>query len=602
MSAKQIYEFGPFRLDPAERLLLREGKPVALTPKAFDTLVALVEESGHLIRKEDLMKRVWPDAFVEEVNLSQNVNLIRRALSTDGEQYIETVPKVGYRLIPKARTMGDPEEAIGATTRPPREVAAPTAAGAVLSKSRHINKRRGAAIALASVLVLAIGGGAWWVKLRLRPAPAHVSSVAVLPLENLSKDPEQEYFADGMTDALITDLAKIHALRVISRTSVMRYKGKRPSISEIARELNVNAIVEGTVTRAGDRVRITAQLIETPSDRHLWAESYERDLKDIVVLQDEVAKAIAGEIKVTLTAQEQTSLSSARPVIPAAQEAYFRGIYELHGMAVKPTPELKEQAVNKAEEYLEEAVRLDPNNARAHAALATTYASMITIHEAPMDVMPKAKAAALKAVELDDTLAEAHASLAYVAMVYDWNWPRAEHEFLKALELNPSLAQAHAGYGKYLLFIPHQTDEAMKELRQAYALDPLLPSATGDLAWFLFLARRYNESIEETLRMPDRNGFVLALDYAELGRTEEAVAAADRSPVTTQDPIFRSIVAAGYALAGRKDKARAMLPSIVNAGRLRYLCGFSVGSMFALLGDKEQAYSWLEKAYRDRSD
>src|SRR3954467_7166230 len=262
MPAKQIYEFGEFRIDPDERLLLRDGKPVPLTPKAFETLLALVEQSGHVVKKDDLMKRVWPDSFVEEVNLAQNVSAIRKALNGQGEQYIETVSKTGYRLIVKARMVGAPEEeaegmpAIGVHKLP-------SIAGAIPAKSDHIKKkkRRIAAIGLAALAVLAIAGVAWW-KARARTGPVRISSLAVLPLENLSQDPEQEYFADGMTDELITDLAKIHSLRVISRNSVMQYKHKHKPVPQIGRELNVDAVIEGTVTRSGNRVRITAQLIE----------------------------------------------------------------------------------------------------------------------------------------------------------------------------------------------------------------------------------------------------------------------------------------------------------------------------------------------------
>src|SRR5215469_6902804 len=354
MPAKHIYQFGEFRIDPQERLLIRDGNPIPLTPKAFETLLALVENSGHVVKKDDLMKRVWPDAFVEEVNLAQNVSVIRRVLDSDGEQYIETVPKLGYRLIVKATAIGEPEQS--AEVSPTSPIAVAEKARVAASPNEPRDKKRSMAVGLAALLVIASIGVIWVLRTRTaRAAPVRISSLAVLPLENLSKDPEQEYFADGMTDALITDLAKIHALRVISRTSVMPYKGKRRPMPEIAQELKVDAIVEGTVMRSGDRVRITAQLIEAPSDRHLWAESYERDLRDVVALQDDVAKAIAGEIKVTLTAPEETRLSSARPVDPAAQEAYLRGTYELHGMAVKPTPELKEQAVNKAAEYFEQA-------------------------------------------------------------------------------------------------------------------------------------------------------------------------------------------------------------------------------------------------------
>jgi TolB-like protein/predicted Zn-dependent protease len=425
--------------------------------------------------------------------------------------------------------------------------------------------------------------------------------VAVLPLENLSHDPEQEYFADGMTDALITDLAKIHALRVISRTSVMPYKGKNESAAQIARELNVGAIVEGTVLRSGDHVRITAQLIEVPSDRHLWAETYERDLRDILALQDEVARAIASKVRVTLTPQEQARLSSARQVNPAANEAYLRGLYELHGTTAEPTEAQKARSVEKAIGYFNQALTDDPNDAQAYSGLADAYTVLSTAYRAPLEVMPKAKAAALKAIELDDTLGEAHASLGYVALVFDWDWASAEREFQKALELNPSSPKAHAGYAEYLLFVARRTDEGLQELNQAYALDPLLPSSHGDLAWLLFLSRRYAESIEAAQRV-GHDDHVLALSYAELGQREAALAAADRAVKSTTSPVILSQVAAAYALADRKDKARAMMSGIEGQARERYVCGFNVACVYSVLGDKDQAFAWLEKAHRDRSD
>ncbi len=428
-----------------------------------------------------------------------------------------------------------------------------------------------------------------------------IQSVAVLPLENLSHDPEQEYFVDGMTDALITDLAKIHALRVISRTSVMQYKGKRKPMPQIAKELNVDAIVEGTVMRSGNRVRITAQLIEARKDRHLWAETYERDLRDILPMQDELARTIASEVKITLTPPEQSRLSNARSVDPAAHEAYLRGLYELHGMTAEPTAALKSQSIEKAIGYFEQALSHDPNDAPIYAALADAYSSLSTFYRAPLEVMPKAKAAASRAIELDDALAEAHASLGYIALSFDWDWSRAEQELRKALELNPSSPQAHARYAQYLLFVGGRPDQSMREMQQAYALDPLLPQAHGDLAWFLFLARRYSESIEAARRV-GRDDHILALSYAELGQSEQAIAAADRAVESTQNPVILSQAAAAYALAGRKDKARAMIGGIERQARERYVCGFNVASLYSVLGDKQQALTWLEKAHRDRSD
>src|SRR5262249_43283967 len=416
-------------------------------------------------------------------------------------------------------------------------------------------------------------------------------------LENLSKDPDQEYFADGMTDALITDLAKIHGLRVISRTSVMGYKGKREPAPQIPRELHVDAIVDGTLTRPADRRRITAQLIEAPEDHHLWADTYERDFRDILALQGDVAKAIAAEIRITLTPPEQTRLSNARPVDPAAHQAYLRGLYALHGMTAEPSETLKSQSIDKAIGYFQEALRHEENNALAYAGLADAYSSLSTAYKAPLEVMPKAKAAANKAIGIDDTLAEAHASLGYIALTFDWDWGRAEQEFHRALELDPSSSRAHAGYAQYLLFVGGRSDQSMQELQQAYALDPLLPEPHGDRAWFLFLARRYTEAIEAA-----HDDHVLALCYAELNQSEKALEAADRAAQSAKSPAHRSQVAAAYALAGRPDKARAMLDEVQSQARERYVCGFNVACLYSVLGDKEQAFPWLEEAYRQRSD
>ena len=600
LEGKRLYEFGPFRLDPVERRLLREGAGVPLSPKAFDILLLLVENSGHLLTKEELMRRIWPDAFVEEANLAQNISAIRRVLDGKGggDQYIETVPKVGYRFSAPVRRF--PSELAAAPAVPPRP--GPIRAETTLKSRKQFNPRIGILSAAGAVL-LAVLFFAW-----PRTFPGRgtdrlvpIRSVAVLPLENLTSDPEQEYFSDGMTDELITDLAKIRSLRVISRNSVMPYKHKHKPVSEIGHELNVDAIVEGTVTRSGDHVRITAQLIDAPRDRHLWAETYDRDLRDILALQDEVAKAIASEIKVTLTPPEQTSLSNARPADPAANEAYLRGLYELHGMTAEPTEALRSKSIEKAIGYFQEALSHDASDAQAYSGLADAYYSLSTFYRAPLQVMPKAKAAAAKAVELDDTLAEAHASLGYVSIHFDWDWARGEREFRRALELNPSSSRAHSGYAQYLLFVRGRSDQAIQELRQAYALDPLLPQAHGDLAWFLFLARRYSESIEAALKV-GRDDHILALSYAELGQYEQALAAADRAIKTAQSPAILSQIAAAYALAGRKDKAREMIPGIEGQAQKRYVCGFNVACLYSALGEKEQAFAWLDKAFLARSD
>ncbi len=451
----------------------------------------------------------------------------------------------------------------------------------------------------AAVTVGVVGRFAY--RVRGAATPHQIESLAVLPLKNLSGDPAQDYFADGMTEQLTTDLGQISALRVISRTSAMRYKGPDKSLPEIARELHVDAVVEGSVERSGDQVRITAQLIDAPNDRHLWAKTYERDLRDVLALQDEVTQAIANEIRIKLTPQERSLLGRARPVNAGAHEADLRGFYVLHGMTTEVAETSKVQAIEKAIGYFQRAVTLDANDALGYSGLADAYSSLSTHYRAPLEVMPKAKAAAVKAIELDDTLAEAHVSLGYVALTFDWDWVRAEHEFRRALELNPSLPRAHAFYAEYLLFRLRRIDDAMQELQRAYALDPLLPIAHGDLAWLSFLARRYEESIATAQRV-GHDDHIEALSYAELGQRDLALAAADRAASSSKNPVILAQTAAAYALAGSSDKARAMLPGIEGQARNRYVCGFNVAGVYAALGDKEQAVAWLEKAYVARSD
>jgi TolB-like protein/Flp pilus assembly protein TadD len=424
--------------------------------------------------------------------------------------------------------------------------------------------------------------------------PRRIESLAVLPLKNLSGDPAQDYFADGMTEQLTTDLGQISGLRVISRTSAMRYKGPDKSLPEIARELHVDAVVEGSVERSGDQVRITAQLIDAPNDKHLWAKSYERDLRDVLTLQEEVAQAIANEVRIKLTPQERIQLANARPVKPEAHEAYLRGLYELSNMTL--------EGVNRTEQairYFQEAVALDPTDALAYAGLANAYYDQSTLLRAPLEAMPKAKAAAARAIELDDSLAEAHASLGYVKLNFDWDWLGAEREFRRALELNPNLPRAHAGYAHYLLTL-RRTEEAIQELHHAEILDPLLPESHVNLPYLLFNGRRYGEAIEAAQRGKDDR--VLALSYAELGRPMEAIAAADRALKSAHNPVIVAQIASSYALSGKKDTARAMLSGIEAQAKKRYICGFNVACVYATLGDTEQAFAWLEKAYLARSD
>ena len=459
----------------------------------------------------------------------------------------------------------------------------------------EIGKRwqRRALLAALPLLAVLVGLGWRFGWFRLNLGASNIRSIAVLPLTNLSGDPEQEYFADGMTEELTTDLGQVSALRVISRTSAMHYKGTTKTLPEIARELHVDAVVEGSVERSGGKVRITAQLIEAPTDKHLWASNYDRDLRDVLALQGEVARAIASEVNIKLTPQERVHLANARTVKPEAHEAYMKGLFELHKQ--------KADSIEQAIQYFQQAIVLDPGDALAYAGLADAYYDQSTFLRAPLEVMPKAKAAAAKAMELDDALAEAHASMGYVKLNFDWDWPGAEREFRRALELNPSLPRAHAGYAHYLLTL-RRIDEAVQELNRSEKIDPLITESHVNLPYLLFNGRRFVEAIEAGSGGKDDR--VVALASAQLGRRQEAIAAADRAMKMkyAQNPVILAQLASVYALAGNKDTARAMLSGILEQASKRYICGFNVACVYATLGDNEQAFAWLDKAYLARSD
>jgi serine/threonine-protein kinase len=434
----------------------------------------------------------------------------------------------------------------------------------------------------------------------LGPAPhAQIQSLAVIPLTNFSGDPEQEYFADGMTEELITDLAKIGALKVISRTSVMQYKGTKKTVPEIARELNVDGIVEGSVQRSGDRVRITAQLIEARTDRHIWAESYERDLRDVLGLQGEVASAIAREIRVTLTPQEQTRLASARPVNPEAHEAYLKGLYHWN--------KLTEEEVKKSIEYFQRAIQLAPDYAPAFAALAFSYNLLASSGQAaPQENYLQAKNLAQKALELDENLADAHAALGFVLCYSDWEWRAAEAEFKRAIVLNPNSDTAHAVYALYLGDMG-RSEEAIAEMKKSLESNPLSVLENANLAWLYWLAgqpekavEQYHVSMEMDANSPDAHEG-LGWIYAVQGKHEEALAEW-RKAIRLSENAPGSIagLAGAYAAAGKKSDAHKLLSELEQMSKRRYVSPYQVAGIYASLGEREQTFRLLGKALKER--
>ena len=514
---KHFYEFGPFRLDPAERQLLRNNQTVPLAPKAFDTLLLLVENSGHLLTKDELMKRLWPEAFVEEANLAQNISAIRRALDdkNGGTQYIETVPKGGYRFVGQISV----SQPAAPSATPARQSDATTALDAHRVTPKSLRRR----IVLGVCVVMTLAVLAWGIGRRVRAGDSRspIRSIAILPLQNLSNDPQQEYFVDGMTDELITDLAKIGNLRVISRTSVMSYKGTRKSLGTIAGELNVDAVVEGTVLRSGNRVRVTAQLLGASPERHLWADSYQGDLADVLSLQDRVARSIAREIRVSLTPEEQAHLTSMQPPDPEAYDAYVRGRH--YASQINP------DGFEKAVVNFGRAIELQPRYAQAYADLAEAYCWAVGMQMTPAhEGLLKARQAAIKALEMDDTLGQAHSSLAWVKYAYEWNFPEAEREFRRSLELNPGASWPLLWYGMYLAQA-NRIEESIANMKKAQQVDPLSPVVNSLALTPMLTGRDYNVAIEgwlKVLEMDRTNGlarWLLTTAYERNGDFSKAI-------------------------------------------------------------------------------
>ena len=460
---------------------------------------------------------------------------------------------------------------------------------------RHAGVATALAVALSAILV-GLTVGRWWEQQASRSGPGRIQSLAVLPLQNFSGDLQKDYFADGMTDQLIADLSQISALRVISRTTMMQYKGTRKPLPQIARELKVDAVIEGSVLSSDNRVRITAQLIQGATDKHLWVQSYERDARDVLKLQGDVAGAIADEIRIAVTQQERARLTHAPPVIPAAYEAYLKGRYHSH--------QGTEHDRQRARQYFEQAAQIDPNYASAYAGLADYYWS--TDELLPRVAMPKAEQYALKALEVDPNLAEAHTSLGAVRFFADWNWSEAERDFRRALELNPGDVEGHRMYSTYLSAMG-RAEEALAEIRRAQELDPLAIATQITVGWTFYYARRYDQAVEQCGKIlesePDSVGArdCLGLSYLSMKMYQKAIEECQRAVNLSGNDLNRAVgLARAHALAGNKAAARNALKEL----RARALRSYVPPSLFAQihlsLGEKKQGLAWLETAYADR--
>jgi TolB-like protein/DNA-binding winged helix-turn-helix (wHTH) protein/Tfp pilus assembly protein PilF len=594
MSAPHLgrVRFGVFEFDSRTGELSKAGRRLPIQGVPIQVLLVLLEHPNQMVAREDLRARIWPaDTFVDfDHSLHNAVAKLREALGdkAGSPRFIETLPRRGYRFIASVEygEVAAIEAPAAKTAR--RSLGRPTLAAAIVG-----------ILALSALILVDVGR----VRSRWRggPSVAPIDSIAVLPLKNLSNDPEQDYLAEGLTETLITHLGKIRALNVISRTSVMQYKNSSKALPEIARELNVGAIVEGTVARSGNRIRITANLVQASPERHLWAETYERDLQDVLRLQSDVARAIVQEIRVALTPQERLQLAGAATVDPELHELYLRGRFFWNRRT--------RDDLFKSVQYFQRALERDPRYAAAHAGLADAYIAMGYLDFVlPREADGRAKAAALRALEIDESLAEAHTSLAAALQYYDRDWAGAEREFRRAIELNPSYATAHQWYAQ-LLSQRGRHAESVEESIRAQRLDPLSLIINSSLGNRLYFARKYSQAIDHlqrTLQLdPD---FVMA--HMDLGRVYEAegqygeaiTVYARVAKVAADWPAATASLARASARAGRHAEARRMLSELQALASRAYVPPFDVALVHAALGEPDQACARLENAFDDRSN
>jgi TolB-like protein/DNA-binding winged helix-turn-helix (wHTH) protein len=597
--ASRVLRFDRFELDVRAGELRKAGVKLRLQGQPIQVLAALLNSAGELVTREELQAQLWPaETFVDfDHSLHNAIARIREALgdSAGTPRYIETLPRRGYRFIGTVERIGFEEPLRSAPIEPP-----------LLSSEAPVvpvqSRRRTIFIAIAALLMVVAVAVVLLLTLSHRAsATPSVRSIAVLPLANFSGDPAQEYFVDGMTDELITDLAKIGSLRVISRTSVMRYKGTKKSLPEIARELNVDGIIEGSVTRSGQRVRITAQLLYGPTDKHLWAEAYERDLGDVLSLQSEVAQAIAQQVRAQLTPQQQARFRTVRPVNPEAYDAYLKGRYYLSNEFTMAQP------LNLAKTYFEEAVQKDPGFAPAYSGLADAYLYLAMFRQiSPASAYRPAEEALRQASALDSSIGEIHDTLAVLSWRYNWDWDATERELNQAIALAPSYICAHEDRAQYLAFRGRRS-EAEAEMTKIREFDTSVSSILTE-AGVDYQLRDFDRLLEVSRRGVALNPnewlehYYLGIGYEGTGKQLESIAEYQKAvELSGGDQDATAELAHAYAGVGRTAETRKILRDLEQKSAKVNVSPYFIATLYAALGDKDTAFKFLEKAYREKS-
>jgi DNA-binding winged helix-turn-helix (wHTH) protein/TolB-like protein len=600
-----FYEFGRFRVKSDERLLLRGEDHVPLTPKAFDILLTLLENDGRIVNKDDLMKKVWPNTFVEEGNLTQNVSLLRKALgeSANGPQFIETVPRRGYRFVAPVNRVAENgldqviDNAVKLPTNPQQAQPGVKASRSILDSRTFLSRRLPAIALTLAILVIAVAGIAYLsARNNAGASPSAIQSIAVLPFVDDSADGDAEYLDDEIAASLVNSLTKLPKLRVVPRSVMVSYKGRNVDPRQVGQELNVRAVVTGRVHRRGDTISIQADLIDLDSVSQIWGQHYERRLSDILLVQEEISRDIFENLRLKLNVEEQKQLEAYR--------LYLKGRNAWN----KRTREGMQQGI----EFFQQAINADPNYAAAYAGLADCY-NMQVIYGvySPGEGFPKAKAAAVKALEMDETLAEAHTSLAFIKFRWDRDRVEAEREFLLAIKHKATYAPAHQWYSSYLVAL-ERFDEAIAEARRTAELEPLSFTGSSHLGWILYLSGRNDEAIAQCTKILnlDPNSFparrYLGLAYEQKGMYVQAIDEFQKGVKISGSPLMLALLGHAYAVSGKTKEARQVLSDLHDlsdsreAESRRYVSPYTVAAIHAGLGDKEQAFKWLEQANEER--
>jgi TolB-like protein/DNA-binding winged helix-turn-helix (wHTH) protein len=591
----QTLRFDVFELDTRAGELRKNGVKLRLRGQPLQVLAILVERAGDVVTREELQRQIWPaDTFVDfDHSLHNAVARIRDVLGDSAEtpRYIETLPRRGYRFIGPVKADHSPQI--------PAESSNKTVEAVGAAKPR--TRRMGFVLALCATGVIALAVWQAWQHSRARKAAPTIRSIAVLPLQNFSADAGQEYFADGMTEELITELSRIHTLKIISHTSVMEYKNTKKHLPQIARELGVDGIVEGSVRREGDQVRITVQLLDGANDRHIWSETYQRELRGILNLQREIAQAITQQVQVQLTPQQQARINSGRAVDPEAYEAYLKG------RSFITSDFLTTQALRAAQGYFEKSIQKDPGFALGYAGLADCYVYLALFGAvSPELAYGPAQEALRKALDLDDSIGEAHATLAVLHWQHDWDWAAAEREFENAIALSPNFGCAHLSRSFYLSWRGRRS-EALEELARSRELDPGYSFAAAEAAVY-YQARDYAGLVEAGRRALVSNPnewlghYFLGVGYEGSEKEAEAVPEYQKAVEMSNggtDPA--AALAHAYAVTGKTSQAEKILRDLTQKSKASYVSPYFIATIYAGLGDKDRAFEFLEKAYQQRS-